>query len=736
MEANSLNSGYVGSYKGLSRWAGALLLSAVLLLCPSCSEEISDIPTSESGSVELQLTLRLGDGVSTKSTYSEYSGTTEEGTDYENTISSAQVFLYGTVNGTADVCVGSLTKVALYESSSGTYVYHGSVSSSALTSNSDGSYSFSGKIMVLANCNTYSPTVGTTTLSDNGLSTLTYTASSESGGALSGGIPMWGIASVSSVTLNPGICTVLSDSIDLLRAMAKIVLVLSDSDDGDNADYGSATASDYTINSATLSAYNSYGYCVPSSYGSVSATSALDTETCTNPLATSQGTDLSFVVEDGSTQAYVYVPEFAASTEATMKVKIKKTSTEKEVEETLYLQTYSNGSVSGTGQALVRNHIYTYTLSKSYDSDLYVTTSVDSWTDETSSVAWDESALTVTLLPAGAEGYSNTDSGDEEARYGILTYPRWNIKSSSTSSMYYNVSGKYFEPSKSYASYNFNLTTSSGRVTWKAYLSNSDYFSFSTSKSDIDENDKYCAYTGVSRSESYCIKVGPYGTSSNSLWDDAYSVNDLTAYKTNSSGNQEEYKKGVKYFSNCAEGCQQFLVYKSGECRDETEGNDTEYYVYYDGSSYNTYFTNDDSEYERYSYTVTSTEETRDTVVAIYTDLFILIDGAPEPTPLTINPLISSLDVTYDGHFKERVYAGGTYEKTVQVDIDGDGDKESVTLGAGQWIRIFWACAMPGLDDEDKQEYTSKDIWEKLMTIDEDTGTYVYMPESDHWFNE
>lgn len=732
MESSILNSRYVGSSRGRqhgSRWTG-IFLSAVLALCLSCSENDGDIPAAE-GSVELQLTLTLGDGVSTKSTYSEYSGETESSTDYENTLSSVQVFLYATVDGTADVYVGALTQVALYESSSGVYVYHGAVTPSGLTANSDGSYTFSGKIMILADCSSYSPTVGITTLSDNGLSSLTYTASTDAGGVISGGIPMWGIQSVSSVTLSPGICTVLSDSIDLLRAMAKIVLVLDDDDYDDDENYGN-TATDYTITSATLSTYNSSGYCLPTNYSSVTATKSLDTETCTNVCSDSQGSNLSFSVEEGYTQAYVYVPEFAASTEATMSVTIKKTSTEKSNTETLYLQTYQDGSKSGTGQELIRNHVYTYTLSKAYDSDLYVTCTVDAWTDETSSVAWDESDLNVTLLPNNASGFSDTESGDEEARYCILTYPRWNIKSSSSSSMYYGVSGKYFEPSKSYASYEFNLTSSGGQVTWKAYLSNPDYFSFNTGTSDIDSGN-YNASTGVSRSNSYCIKIGPYGPN-NALWDDSYQYNDLTGYKNSSSnGEVNIYKDGVKYVDNCKEGCAQFLIYADDEYRSEGA---SEYYVYYDGSNYSTYTGDSSSGYNRYSYTVGSTDASRDTVVAVYTDFFILIDGAPVPTPLTINPAISDLTVTYDGHFKERVYPGGTYEKTVQVDIDGDGEADSVTLGAGQWIRIFWACAMPGLDEDGEQEYTSKDVWEKLMSVDSDTGDYIYMPESDHWFDE
>lgn len=708
------------------RIGGCFPLSVFLVLCltVSCTDdstETTDLATEDS--VEVRFTVSLGNGVATKSTYSEYTGTTQDGTDYENTVNSIQVFLYATVNGVSDVCIAALTNFTLLESSSGTYVYYGYVPTSGLTTDGSGSYSFSGKIMVLANCPTYYPTVGTTALSD--VSSLAYSFSSpSSGGTRSDGIPMWGIQSVENVTLSSGICTVISDEIDLLRAMAKIVIVLDDDDYEEDDEHYEATASAYTITSATVSTYNTSGLCAPDGCSSVTSTTGLDTECKSIPSSVSTAGSLSLVVEDS---AYVYVPEFAASTDATVSVTIQKTSTGKSNTETVYLQEYSDGTKSGTGIDLVRNHIYTYTLSKAYSSDLYVSCTVDDWTDETSTVAWDESDLTVTLLPNGADDFSDTDSGDEEARYCVLTYPRWNIKSSSND--VYSTAGARFEGSRSYASFEFKLTSTSGQVVWKAYLSNSQYFYFNTGTSDINSKTSYNASTGVSRSDSYCIKIGPSGPD-NALWDDTYTYDDITSYGVSASGGSESpTRPGVKYIDSCPPGYSQFLVYADDEYR---SSGDSEYYVYYDGSTYNTYYSNSYGGYSRYSYPVGS--EVRDTVVAIYTDLFILIDGAAEPTPLTINPLISDLSVTYDGHFKERVYPGGTYEETVQVEIDGEST--SVTLGEGQWIRFFWTCAMPGVDDDGGQIYTSKDVWEKLMTVNEDTGDYVYLPESDHWFNE
>lgn len=68
----------------------------------------------------------------------------------------------------------------------------------------------------------------------------------------------------------------------------------------------------------------------------------------------------------------------------------------------------------------------------------------------------------------------------------------------------------------------------------------------------------------------------------------------------------------------------------------------------------------------------------------IYTDFFIVTKNeSGEPTPVTINPCVDGLTSTYWKN--NRCFAGGGYEQTVTV------DGKSVTLGEGQWVRI-WQC--------------------------------------------
>lgn len=456
------------------------LLTIAMLMATGCSsshdDEIGAMVADEEGTIQLIFNIVMKENKATRSdTWASYTQS-DELLDYENQIYDLEVALYDEDN----VLVGVVKQQSL-TGSTGNYQYTGKVQ---LSSNYSNSGTFQGKIVVMANCEDI---LSSSDYSFSSIGEATFSMTDcEDGGKLSQGIPMWG---VKTIEMSLGSITSIDlGQVDLLRAMARIELSL----DEETKERG------YTFTEATLSKYNSTGYVVPEGYSSATETSSISLECINIPtsvVATEES--LSFTkYNESDTLMIAYVPEIDNSDgSAHIDLKIQRTDEDGTTYLTKRLQfnTYQDGEPQdGTEFSLIRNHTYRYSLHKTDESKIYVTSEVSEWESVTSTVAWN--ASTVTLAPK-----SNSKEGDEEALYSIVSYPRWDGDEHKDTMW-----------SKSYATYEFTVSPpdDGGRITWKAYLSNK-YFAFNTNNSESDKPNNYCVTTGVSRDDPYYVKVGP-----------------------------------------------------------------------------------------------------------------------------------------------------------------------------------------------------------------------------------
>ena len=715
----------------ISLFSFFITATALLTGCSSDKDDLLETYTlaDDENTMEITFTITVQDNstttratrddeeTSTESTDDTWSDsyTSDNGDTYENTIYNIKVLLLNSSNE----IIAEVEEKWTTESSTGVYEFVGALSTSTaedndcfeVTTDGDGditSAEFNGRIMILANMadgTTYSTTSdGTTTFSEP-----TYSFSSPgNGGVLSTGIPMFGQKKV-SFTLYPGIRTSIEDEIYLLRAMARVELTINNT--------SSSTNDVYFIGKASIKGYNKSGNIVPSGYytkatstdteDSYTDTEDLSIEGCMN-VPTSPGytrttettTDsIVFIkeVEDGDTICYVYLPEYDYYSDDDNKTvtntyepymdlyiyhrypvsyTLNETTglvettyaTEALGKETLYLREYSNGKASDTGYDLVRNHIYGYKLTKTDESELYVTTTASDWETVTTYLAWD--ADSVYIMPNyGSGGY------DDEASRCILQYPRWHSSNSKS---------WLTEDSKSFATYELSVQASNStrQFTWQAYFTNPDYFYFNTNQSDKDHSSSSDYYThgvscGVGRDSLYTIKIGPYAISNSATIDIDGQTYTIT---TPNNGDWDD----IKYYDLLTEMGQNHCVR----------------------------YTNDNAKCD---YTFTSGDYSvvlsLDTIVAVYTDVFILATGASGTEPLNINH-VSWVDDLDD--FTPYMLAGGTYEQTVSVDTNEDGVEETYTLGERQWFRLWWANSKLSSSTDTTKLYYTTDLLQDI----------------------
>lgn len=336
-----------------------LLLCCVLTLAcagvlPSCDSDdviaTEEEQASEAESPKIVFTISMMDndsssGISRSSTWGDTYDEEDEESDYEMYISSLNVLLYDSDNS----YVTSVHQVSLSDSIiynyRWRYIYIGTIDDMSQISDPS---SFTGKIMVLANCDDASDT------SMDGLKSTTYDVS----GTTNDGIPMWGVTSLTDVSFKGG--NINLGEIDLLRAMAKVKIKLDD----DVADQG------YTITEATISPYNTQGYCLPYGFEDASETGEIDRDAINVSSSWTASTD-GFVFgtsENDGNAVVAYLPEYDNTsngvTQATIYVTISSDSNV--IGARLYFGEYTSGIyVEGESDAydIVRNHQYTYTLS-------------------------------------------------------------------------------------------------------------------------------------------------------------------------------------------------------------------------------------------------------------------------------------------------------------------------------------------------------------------------------------
>lgn len=532
----------------LQHTLAAALLAA--LVCGCSSDDVAGGGAS-SGDTQVSFILKLSDASGRTRAAWDEGYDSQSGTEYEDRISpdDLKVALYNAADNTfaADVDILSYHETA----TEGEYEFVGSVEAADGGSLSTGSY----KIMVFANCGDIDPS-GTTTQLDQ----LAYQYSADNVKAETQLIPMWGVATA-TLTLEKG-ARADAGTIDLLRAFAKVEIGL-------HSDIPDTTS----ITSATLTRYNTNGYCLPAGYADVNQTTGLDQEDDTipsfNPNGTAQSTNLAFTYSEDGKSAYLYIPEYDNSTdEATISLTLSDGTTG-----TLEFKNYTGGTAGGNAYDIVRNHIYRYTVNV-YQGELVVEAAVMPWQLVTSSIGWmpqpasttenpfaDESSYeefvangSYILLPAISYGssrsttqkvlsylYLDADQGDEEPPFCVIYRPR-----------YYDDAHRQLENDTGGATWFFVLTGPEG-ATWQAHITNTEDFALSTGNATYFKNaDDFPADNvkkvthGIAREQPYVVQVnavhnytgidtngsvdGDYSSASDSEWKERFGDDYLTEW--------------------------------------------------------------------------------------------------------------------------------------------------------------------------------------------------------------
>lgn len=526
----------------------AALLAA--LVCGCSSDDVAGGGAS-SDDTQVSFILKLSDASGRTRAAWDEGYDSQSGTEYEDRISpdDLKVALYNVADSTfaADVDILSYHETA----TEGEYEFVGSVEAADGGSLSTGSY----KIMVFANCGDIDPS-GTTTQLDE----LAYQYSADNVKAETQLIPMWGVATA-TLTLEKGARDD-AGKIDLLRAFAKVEIGL-------HSDIAGTTS----ITSATLTRYNTNGYCLPAGYADVNQTTGLDQEDGTNPSfnpnGTAQSTDLAFTYSEDGKSAYLYIPEYDNSTdEATISITLSDRTTG-----TLYFKSYSGGTAGGDAYDIVRNHIYRYTVNVD-QGELVVEAAVMPWQLVTSSIGWMPQPASTTenpfadersyeefvangsyiLLPAISYGssrsttqkvlsylYLDADQGDEEPPFCVIYRPRYDGDAHSQ-----------LENDTGGATWFFVLTGPEG-ATWQAHITNTEDFALSTGNATYFKNaDDFPADNvkkvthGIAREQPYVVQVnavhnytgidtngsvdGDYSSASDSEWKERFGDDYLTEW--------------------------------------------------------------------------------------------------------------------------------------------------------------------------------------------------------------
>ena len=404
----------------------------------------------------------------------------QAGEGYESRIDQLQVVLYSEDN-TAYPLHNLWQEASSTQGGEDTYTFVGSIDTNDDSSPRPGKY----KIMVFANCN--ETTQNSNDITTVGTMTYDYTYTATDAPA----IPMWGVTTA-ELTLAPGERQTLAGGIDLLRAVAKVEVLLQDNDD----------TKGFSLKGVTLSTANTQGYCLPAGYADVKNTKELDREegspTSFHPIQSSAPTSNLAFTSDGNGTYTLYLPEYdngMSNTPATLAVTVADEDNQPETY-TIEFKNYTNGQPTGDAYNIVRNHLYRYTITKIDNGQLTVQHQVMPWEKVTSSITYGD--IQCELLPEGGDS-GDAAKGDPEAHYCILHKPTY------ASSHDFSV----LKPGTAGATYEFTLTAPEGAV-WTAHLSNNKDFYFSDSNIDTDNDgtkETKMVSTGIARAGKYYIQI-------------------------------------------------------------------------------------------------------------------------------------------------------------------------------------------------------------------------------------
>ncbi len=349
-----------------------LTVATLGLTAASCSDDEAgdegySVPADK---VAVELTIRMK--VSTLANEAD-----EEGSTWENYIdmhgNDYRIYFFNSTASTAanNTLIAELEPTSVYSNTSGanyvTYTVRGEL---------DGSFTEieDFKVVVAANWGTYPETTPNTTTMQALCEAGTYSAlvedlDSEGNGTAalpssSRHIPFYGVQDYEGVTWELGHTTSLTNGITMVRAMAKVEVVVQDDE--------------RTLSGVTLNRYNAEGYCAPLAYSNTStATYALHLLNGTND---SDEKTLAFVktqeraTDDSGTQYETwtaYVPEYDNSGTDFCTITATFSDSDSDAEPTtIYFGQYTDGTCDAYetgGNAndrfnIERNYCYRFTL--------------------------------------------------------------------------------------------------------------------------------------------------------------------------------------------------------------------------------------------------------------------------------------------------------------------------------------------------------------------------------------
>lgn len=356
------------------------LIAFATVAFTACSSEDELAPAeAEKSTVQVMFTLSMGEAVQgTRASVTETGSWTgyTTGNEWvnEHNIDNLQIVICKKDGTILDV----VNDVTIYggqnSSTTGDVVYTYSVNGTWKISDADlTEVNTNGcKVMVVANSTT---TITKTT----DLSTLAFDWSKNT--EITPNIPMWGVTTVDANKFKKGEATQLND-IDLLRAVAKVKVVLTEK----------AKESGFTLQNVTLHNYNIKGYVVPTSdggYKSLDATNKLEFKNTLHEYSSAASSTASFQMKDNSNNQeteYLYIPEYNNKTAATGKVSYIslgiKNAENKDLTNTksedgsfkLEFKDYSDGQPQdNTLHDILRNHEYVYNVNITEKQEVEVT---------------------------------------------------------------------------------------------------------------------------------------------------------------------------------------------------------------------------------------------------------------------------------------------------------------------------------------------------------------------------
>lgn len=359
----------------MKKWFLHILFLAGLfgVLTTSCSQEEGLDPQASDETVQVMFTIALdGPSARSRATWGDNYDNNDTndydsaiGDDFDNYIDPDKFFVKLTL-GTNTYDVKNIAYWQQPDPNKNIYEFVGEVE---VNISQTTSYP-NAKVMVYANM-TPATTTGNETFATN------YETYPGTGVKY---IPMWGVQTISNLSLTPGARNMLPD-IYLLRAMAKIEVIMA--------------AEDCEIEDIKLNGYNTTGYCLPEGWDetTIAATTDLDLEGVFRPMPSYRETNDSFAesINVEGNQCYtIYVPEYrnisntqTTATHATITVTVDGKDYDIEFKQ------YANGSPIGEAYNIVRNHWYQYTITAVKTGfDLKLT--VAPWTDVTENFNYED----------------------------------------------------------------------------------------------------------------------------------------------------------------------------------------------------------------------------------------------------------------------------------------------------------------------------------------------------------